>query len=705
MEEMKKSIVFFLIFVFVISLRFIHLGADPPRRLDPYSIGHIGDPGQYVSNARNKVIFGKWKTDEWNLMYVTPISHLITYAIFRFFGVGIAQMNSVPALFSSLLLFLLYFILKKSLGNNFALLGVLLLGVNYQFTMFSRIAVRVMPMLFFTLLSIYFLELSKGRERLFYFLAGGACSLSFTVKGTFLLILPSIVFGALIHAFFKNNKNLKKTFTLCGIFILGMGVIAIFYFFFFYFPHKELFQDIARDNYKWLSPHGVAEALRNFWIRPLHYFNNMPVETILALIFLPFLLYFYLRFPQKITPLFWISGLWLISNYIHYSLIYYRPMRHAIPLIFPIVVLAVGSLFEFSKAKSIEKPTRIPFFFYPLFFLWLLFVLSGLFILGLKPMNLKSISICSILLVGTSFGLTFVCAYFLSIWRGKLKIFLSPSLRKVILSALILISLFFNLKQYFIWVFFPRFDLRTYSRDLGFAFEKMSIGGLLAPVMAMENKHEAHSYHTGYINKGKDFISKYRISHLIINPFFDEKKVYQNDFPHVMRRARLIVRYPIWKTHVELYELNPSSVEDEGKKKIIEGEVFFGEGGIPRYDEEASNRYAFLAEKKRASLVQSEAITLSRGEYEALFFLKTQDSSPPGEWLAKIDVFDLKKRRLLFSRDVYGRDFNSSFKYKEFSLCFHLERETAVGLRIYASGETSLWFDKVLLQRKEAFYR
>jgi len=96
----KNFIITILLFSFLFSLRFIHLDADPPKTLDPISIGHLSDPGGYVFNARNKIAHGTWKTDEWNLMYITPLAHLITYLVFLAFGVGIAQMNIVPALFS-----------------------------------------------------------------------------------------------------------------------------------------------------------------------------------------------------------------------------------------------------------------------------------------------------------------------------------------------------------------------------------------------------------------------------------------------------------------------------------------------------------------------------------------------------------------------------------------------------------------------------
>jgi len=155
----KKLSVIFLVLVFtgIFSLRLIHLGADPPPNLSN-SMGYMSDPGGYVHNARNKIVFGKWEMDLWNPMYISPLPNYITYVIFCVLGPGIVQMNIVPAIFSCLILIFTFLLFKRNNNTIFTFIGIILLGVNYQFTMFSRIAVRVMPMLLFVVLALLFLS-------------------------------------------------------------------------------------------------------------------------------------------------------------------------------------------------------------------------------------------------------------------------------------------------------------------------------------------------------------------------------------------------------------------------------------------------------------------------------------------------------------------------------------------------------------------
>ena len=143
---MKKNLhIFFLISVFIaiVSVRFIHLAADPPSDLST-SMGYIGDPGGYAFNARNKIVLGRWEIDMWNLRFISPLPHYITYSLFAILGPGVATMNLVPVLFSCLILMVTFVLLRKNLNFSLSLMGTILLGINYQFLMFSRIAVRVM---------------------------------------------------------------------------------------------------------------------------------------------------------------------------------------------------------------------------------------------------------------------------------------------------------------------------------------------------------------------------------------------------------------------------------------------------------------------------------------------------------------------------------------------------------------------------------
>mgnify|MGYP001099282251 CR=1 FL=1 len=213
MKKHTRSILIILaVFGLLFLMRFIHLDADPPADLSKESMGYMSDPGSYVINARNKIVLGQWEMDMWNIMHVSPLPHYLTYLVFFVFGPGVGQMNLVPVLFSCLLLILMYFLFRKYADNKSALIGVVVLAINYQFTMFSRIAVRVMPQFFFAFLALYLLD-RKEDKRIPAFLAGLSCFIAFTVKATFAQIFPSILFGYIFYLFLKKIR-LKRFRTL-----------------------------------------------------------------------------------------------------------------------------------------------------------------------------------------------------------------------------------------------------------------------------------------------------------------------------------------------------------------------------------------------------------------------------------------------------------------------------------------------------------
>lgn len=697
----KQLAILILLFSILFSIRFIHLDADPPKTLDPISIGHLSDPGGYVFNARNKIVFDKWVTDEWNLMYVTPFTNIITYIVFLFFGVGVAQMNIIPAAFSFLTLVFVFLIFKKSINQTYALIGVLLLGTNFQFLMFSRIAVRIMPMLFSTVLTVWLL-MTAGKKKSIFFLAGALCFFSFTIKGTFLLVLPSIVLGILFYSFFQTGRNFKTTLSLLGFFVLGMATVLLFWLFLFYLPHRELFQDISRDNFNWLTPHNLQEAFKNFWGRPLKYLMNMPVQILLCSSFLPFLFYTAIRWPRKISLFTWISGFWVISNFLYGSVIYYRPWRHAVPLILPIVFLGVAALYKFMQIHSIRKPKKTSFFFFLFLYVWLLFPLSSLIILKSRPVTLHDMLEQSFFILGGSLALVVIVYVGFRFWPEEFKIPVPNLLKKITLVLLIVFSLSFNLKPYIIWAASVRHDVKNISQDLGKAYSQITIAGLIAPLIILENRHEGHAYATGYINKGLDFIQKYKITHLFVLDYFNEKRMYEHDFPGIIENAKLIARYSLWKGYFEFYDLNPRFVKESENISTLEGEIFYGVGGIPRFDETASGNFAFVAGKRQKAFIQLPVKSHPSGNFDVFFYLMVKERVWGKEDRLKIDIADLKRKRILSTKTLQAQDFPSPESYHKFRLHVALKKPEDIVFRVYKSGKISLWFDKISVHKTES---
>ena len=77
------------------ALRTLWLRADPPNT----SVGIVWhDEGAWTHNARNRALWGVWRTDDWNPVYVAPVFTALEYVSFRELGVGLWQARLVPVI-------------------------------------------------------------------------------------------------------------------------------------------------------------------------------------------------------------------------------------------------------------------------------------------------------------------------------------------------------------------------------------------------------------------------------------------------------------------------------------------------------------------------------------------------------------------------------------------------------------------------------
>ena len=120
------------------ALRCAWLTADPPTQPAVGIIWH--DEGAWVHNARNRALWGTWRTDEWNPVFVAPVFTALEYGAFRAFGVGTWQARTVPVASGLLAVVFLYAGLAALAGRRAALIGGALLATNYVFVMWNRAA-------------------------------------------------------------------------------------------------------------------------------------------------------------------------------------------------------------------------------------------------------------------------------------------------------------------------------------------------------------------------------------------------------------------------------------------------------------------------------------------------------------------------------------------------------------------------------------
>jgi 4-amino-4-deoxy-L-arabinose transferase-like glycosyltransferase len=706
MKKRKTQIALIvLVVLFLLSLRMIHPSADPPETLST-SGGPYGDPGGYAFHARNKILFGQWKIDEMNSpLYASPIPALLTYLSFKLFGIGFVPMNVIPILFSCLSLIFVFFILKDTLDSSLSIvvIGFSFPGLNYLFLMYSRVANRVMPMIFFLIMALFFF-LKGSRKRNWYFFAGVSTFLAFMTKSVCFYIVGAFFLGFFVYLIVK--WGLKKALAPFGFYFTGFLICLLFWVIFIYIPHGDEIKDISSLNVPYLiPPKNVSKMLYYFWIRPSILLERAPVISLLSGFFLLLLFFRVSQTPKKIRLIEWIMLFWIAISVVYFSIIQQRVPRHFIPQIIPMVFLSAWLIRDFLRAENLVKPTKPRFVFGMGLFFWLLFPLSRILkaILEEFPAGLSNLWIATSLLAVITFFVTLIIVFLIKQWPEDFQISLSPLIRKSAVALILLGVIFFNGRPYLAWALHPQFKLQNVSRDLGKAFDHAAISGLWAPVICLENRHRAHESYPGLVNDQKDFFEKFEITHVFASTAFNNQEInyYRRNFPEAMQRARLLAKYHIWRASQLLYELHPSP-EAAMEEGLYEAETFTESQGMPRYDPQSSGKFSVRAEKRKSGFVSiiSPGREIFRGRYRVTFRMKLEENPLKNvSRIARLDVVSPDTRRLLMAKDLFADDFLADNTYQEFSLSVDLNRPLNLRFRVYSDGTVSFWIDCIRIER------
>jgi 4-amino-4-deoxy-L-arabinose transferase-like glycosyltransferase len=683
----------------LLFLRLFLLTADPPYDLST-SGGPYGDPGGYSFNARNHVLFGTWEVDDYNMMYLSFPPHLMTFLSFKLLGVGLFQQNLVPVLFSLGSLFLFFLILRSRFSYAWALAGTCLLGFNYQFLMYSRVANRVMPPLFFILLGLYFLQ-KKSRAPGFLLAAGMSFLLALISKSVVFYVLASIGIGYMVYVFLHHKiKEIAKQIVFLAIGVLAPGFLWLY---FIYIPHKEFIHSFSELNVKFLIPPAHFPTLmRNFWTRPPILLEQMPIICLLAALASLVMLFNLVRKSKKIALIDWIFLVWFLVGYVYYALIQQRVPRHVIPHIIPLIFLTISFGHHLLERSSIEEK-KPRFFLGLLLFLWLLFPVSmGLkYLAKLFPQIFTGQQILNLALLVLSAGLVFLYFVCVKIRSGKKTEIVSFSFKRILVFTLLSAILILQGHRYIQWAIHPQFQFKQVSQDLGKAFPRATIAGLWAPVISLENKHRAHEYFPGAINDYPNFFERFGITHVFTTRHAGEDKKFEQNFPDVMAGAKLLARYHMWTVEALLYDIHPESIQAD--LEGYEAELFTQKGNTPRFDPEASGSFAVFSRGKQQRFVVSipDSHRLSEGTYDIAFRMKKQGSSRKADQrMARVDAVYEKRKKAIAYKDVYSKDLSDTV-YQNIRMTMIIKSAEDITFRVFTQGNGDIWVDRIDIQKRD----
>jgi 4-amino-4-deoxy-L-arabinose transferase-like glycosyltransferase len=119
-------------------IRILWIEADAATTLS-WSGAPFTDEGLYSHTARNRVLFGTWRTNEWDNRLVSPLFDGLAFLVFSLFGVGFVQVRLISIGFALGGLLLFWSLLRRDWGPSWALLGATLWGLDYFWIQYSRL--------------------------------------------------------------------------------------------------------------------------------------------------------------------------------------------------------------------------------------------------------------------------------------------------------------------------------------------------------------------------------------------------------------------------------------------------------------------------------------------------------------------------------------------------------------------------------------
>jgi 4-amino-4-deoxy-L-arabinose transferase-like glycosyltransferase len=241
MTRAQFAAALFAILALGLLLRTLYPAADPPWRSTVGVVWH--DEGAWTHNARNKALFGAWRQDDWNPVYIAPVFTALEYASFKAFGVGVRQARLVSEIAGLISVLLLALGVRRIAGPVAALIAGALLATDYVYVMYDRAALMEALMVAFIVASWY-CSTRAERQPAWGAIAGVCAVLAFFTKAAAAFYIGALVLGVVASALRRKSLRPKggsyltsSVWTIGGL-AAATALIAIF----FVIPHWSDYQ-------------------------------------------------------------------------------------------------------------------------------------------------------------------------------------------------------------------------------------------------------------------------------------------------------------------------------------------------------------------------------------------------------------------------------------------------------------------------------
>lgn len=572
---------FVLLVAVFVGLRVFDLTADLPADLDG-SGGIYFDEGMLAQGARNKVLFGAFFQDDWNDLYISPLLSLLKLSVLSVTGVGLLQVRVIPVAFGLGSLLLFYLLLRRGAGRETALVGVTLLGCSHIFGMFNRIGLTETPASFFMLLAGWLwqeavLRFGAGRRALWLFFGAGAVAfVAYTVKA-FPYFIPAVALASVLAWWLppaaerppRRPGALREAGAAAAAFAAGIALPLGIWYFAFYRRFAAPIEQATAFYRSQQIPRSADALLKDLIGSPFfRYFTETPVLLIFSVLFIGLGIYLWFHRRELLLPLDLFFACWFVAHFAMFAMLQYRPVRYYLPIVPPMVALAVRAMLLLGRRAELRLPGRLAPPALALLFPWLaVSVYYGLpqllafaaSWLGNAPPRLPPGRLAVGAAVGSLAALGLAAA--LARRTGGRTVPVHPRAAFVACVALpAALSLSVAALNWGQWAATRRHVIRDTSREFGAAIPDAYVAGLGATTISLENRNRAiHAYGTFF--NGNDTFSRFPITHLFVGGRTREGEFWYRRYPEEMKRARLLRAIAVKKDHYYLYTVSDPTVE------------------------------------------------------------------------------------------------------------------------------------------------
>ena len=544
-----------LLLLGALALRASDLKADPPWYLS-WSTGTYTDEALNTYSARNMVLYGRWRVDDFFPLVIYPLVNYLTVLILKFLGFGFVQMKLLSLLAGVASVLVIYLLVKEDAGHLAGLLAGLAFATCFPLIMYSRLGlVEMVQILFLLMTGLFYVHgLKHPRQMALAGFLGASTILLVKISAAFIVPTLAAAVGWELFSVRRDRGAVRALARGIGWGLLGIGVAAIIWLVVVFLPHRsDYFQYVSRHSLAspFGHPRSVFEYLSNTFTVGL-VSGLMPRLSWVALI--GFVALPMLALGRR--PAFRYLGLWFTLALVMLGYMNYRPDRYELVLLPALIAgfaAALARLLEGGTLVPALKPTVPKTILYSLW-IWPLAAQAWIYTNRLWGMlRIESdLGIIGCALLGAL--VTGFAGYVLLKLRPR-GIDLRPVVARVLVAALALaLALRMDFVQYFRWFNNRTHSLVTCARDMDAILpEGAVLAGAWAPELLSGSRKRALVI-TDWANT-EDPVRRYGVTHLVSPENGFDEELFWKLYPEMMARPRDKWRGQVGDIVLYVYEL------------------------------------------------------------------------------------------------------------------------------------------------------